>query len=71
MSGFVRTLQKRIFRNKFGMARQTSRVIVNPTTKQPEIKTYPKGKGPIVDGLGEIIGAHYPRLLPTPAAIDG
>lgn len=59
MSSLVRTLQKRILKNKFGFARRVQEVRPDGT-----IHRFKKGTGPIVDGLGEPTGSRrYPTLL--------
>lgn len=67
MSSFVRTVQKRIMRDKFGFTRQTKKVTTD-LNGRPSIVNLGKGVGNIIDGNGDDTGSkHYPRLL-TPSA---
>lgn len=59
MSSFVRTLEKRHLK-RMGFHRRVVEVRkdINGT---PYIHRYAKGKGPIINPKGEVVGQHYPR----------
>lgn len=67
MSSLLRTMTKRIMRNKLGYQREKS-FVTTDLAGFPKIVEHPRGKGPIVDAEGERVSAEgssfYPRALP-------
>lgn len=59
MSGFIRTLQKRMAK-KMGYERQTQKVVVNNGI--PSIVKLGRGEGAIIGPDGEPIGKHWPQV---------
>ena len=60
MSGFVRTIEKRILR-KLGYARQTQQITADGNGA-PRIVRLGRGEGEIINRNGEGIGRHWPHL---------